>query len=271
LTAAATDNAGATTTAAPSAVIVSAGGPGTGQPIVVRGIKNFRNPVHMTGAGDGSGRLFVVELEGKIWIVQAGNVLPTPFMDLTSKLDCGDGRKRLLSIAFPPEYATKQHFYVKYLDRSCNITIARYATTADPNIGDLSSEQIVLSQPVGDGLFGGPLYFGPDGYLYASLGDGSHSDSDPGNPAQNMGTILGKMLRIDVETANPPTYVIPPDNPFVNVPGVRPEIWASGFRNPWRFSFDRLTGDLYIGDVGSQRYEEIDFQPANSAGGENYG
>jgi glucose/arabinose dehydrogenase len=266
LTAVATDNSGATATSSALTATVT-GGPA----VSLRRVSGFDHPVHATGAGDGSGRLFVLELTGRIWIVQAGAVLPTPFMDLTSKLDCGDGRKRLLSIAFPPSHATTRRFYVKYLDRACNITIARYTTTSDPNVGDLSSQQIVLSQPVGDGLFGGPLYFGPDGYLYASLGDGSHSDSDPGDNGRNLGTILGKMLRIDVETGNPPTYTIPPGNPFISTPGARPEIWSSGFRNPWRFSFDRLTGDLYIGDVGSLSFEEIDFQPANSSGGQNYG
>ena len=241
--------------------------------IAARRVAAFDNPVHVTGAGDGSGRLFVVELSGKIWIIQDGVVLPTPFMDLISKLDCGDGRLRLLSLVFPPGFGqTKQHFYVKHLDRSCNVVIARYRTTANPNVGDLSSEQIVLSQPVGDGLFGGPIYFGPDGFLYASLGDGSHSDTDAGDNAQDPTKILGKMLRLDVETNIAGTYIIPPTNPFADPnDGVRDEIWASGLRNPWRFTFDRATGDLYIGDVGSQRYEEINFQPAGSTGGQNYG
>ena len=190
--------------------------------------------MHVTGAGDGSGRLFVVELSGKIWIVQNGVVLPTPFIDLFPKLDCGDGRLRLLSLAFPPGFGHgKQHFYVKHLDKSCNVVIARYRTTADPNIADPSSEQIVLSKFVGDGLFGGPIYFGPDGYLYVSLGDGSHSDTDNNNNAQASDQILGKVLRLDVETDITGTYTSPPTNPFIHPnDGVRDEIWARGPAEP---------------------------------------
>ncbi len=232
----------------------------------------FEEPVHITGAGDGSGRLFIVEITGKIRIVRNGAVLSTPFLDMTPLLDCGDGRKRLLSLAFPPGYSGLGHFYVKYLDKSCNIVVARFRTTGNPDIADINSRQIIISQPVGVGLFGGPLYFGPiDGYLYVSFGDGSITDSAPGNAAQDPTTLLGKILRIDVETNNPATYSIPPTNPYAGTPGYRPEIWASGFRNPWRFSFDRQTGDLYVGDVGSTGYEEVDFQPANSPGGEDYG
>ena len=232
----------------------------------------FDEPVHITGAGDGSGRLFIVEMTGKIRIVRNGTVQSTPFLDLTSLLDCGDGRKRLLSLAFPPGYSGLGHFYVKYLDKSCNIVVARFRTTGNPDIADINSRQIIISQPVGVGLFGGPLYFGPfDGYLYVSFGDGSITDDAPGNAAQDLTTLLGKVLRIDVETNNPATYSIPPTNPYAGTPGYRPEIWASGLRNPWRFSFDRQTGDLYIGDVGSTRYEEVNFRPADSPGGEDYG
>jgi glucose/arabinose dehydrogenase len=148
----------------------------------------------------------------------------------------------MLSLAFPPGFGqTKQHFYVKHLDKSCNIVIARYRTTSNLNIGDINSEQIVLSLPVGEGLFGGPLYFGPDGYLYASIGDGSLSDGAPGDNAQDPTTLFGKMLRLDVETNINGPYTIPPGNPFVGPDGVRDEIWAKGFRNPWRFAFDRCT------------------------------
>jgi glucose/arabinose dehydrogenase/uncharacterized protein (DUF2141 family) len=243
-------------------------------PVVLSSIGTFDHPVHITGAGDGSARVFVVELTGKIKIVEGGTTLATPFIDLTSRLDCGDGRKRLLSLAFPPGYGAGGHFYVKYLDHACNIVVSRFLVTANPDIADPTSEQIVLTQPVGQGLFGGPLYFGPDGYLYVTFGDGSLHDSDVWNTAQDPTTLLGKMLRLDVETGHPATYTIPTTNPFVNAatfPGYKKEIWALGFRNPWRFSFDHQTGDLYVADIGANAREEIDVQSTFSLGGENYG
>src|SRR4051794_19348873 len=162
----------------------------------------FEQPVHATGAGDGSGRLFVVELTGHIRIVKSGAVLTTPFLDLTDRLDCGDGRKRLLSMAFPPDYGTAslKHFYVKYLNKTCNVVVSRFSTTANPDVADPNSEQIILSEFVGQGLFGGPLSFGPDGKLYVSLGDGSLNDTDVNTNAQDLTSIFGKILRIDVET-----------------------------------------------------------------------
>ena len=144
--------------------------------------------------------------------------------------------------------------------------------TANPDVADPNSEQVVLSvaQPYSNHN-GGQLAFGPnDGYLYIGMGDGG-SGGDPENRAQNPAELLGKMLRIDVETGSPVTYTVPATNPFLGTPAYRGEIWALGLRNPWRFAFDRLTGDLYIGDVGQNQYEEVDFQPASSAGGENYG
>lgn len=227
-------------------------------------------PVHLTHAGDGSGRIFVVEQEGFVRIIKNGVLQSTPFLSITGRVQCC-GEEGLLSVAFPPNYETANHFYVYYTNNAGNNVVARYgllnADQADPN-----SEQIVLTlnHPGESNHNGGQIAFGPnDGYLYIAPGDGGGSN-DPNNNAQRLDTLLGKMLRIDVETGNPATYTIPTTNPFTQT-GALDEIWALGLRNPWRFSFDRQTGDLYIGDVGQGAFEEIDFQPAASAGGENYG
>jgi glucose/arabinose dehydrogenase len=178
----------------------------------------------------------------------------------------------LLSVAFPPDYATKKHFYVYYTNNNGDLVIARYGLLND-NQADPNSEQLVLmiSHPDFSNHNGGQLAFGPnDGYLYAGIGDGG-SGGDPNNNGQNTAAFLGKILRLDVETGNPNSYTIPSTNPFTQTGIHRGEIWALGVRNPWRFSFDRQTGDLYIGDVGQNIYEEIDFQAAASGGGQNYG
>jgi glucose/arabinose dehydrogenase len=235
-------------------------------------IGGLDQPVHIAHAGDGSGRLFVVERPGRIRIVKNGQLLLTPFLDITSRVRSTGGEQGLLSVAFPPNYAGQGYFYVDYTDLLGDTVVARYAVTADLDVADPNSEQIVLTvdQPYANHN-GGQLAFGPsDGYLYIGMGDGG-GGGDPDNNAQNPTSLLGKLLRIDVETGSPLTYTVPPTNPFTQTVGYRPEIWALGLRNPWRFSFDRQTGDLYIGDVGQALYEEVDFQPASSPGGENYG
>jgi glucose/arabinose dehydrogenase len=229
-------------------------------------------PVQITHAGDGSGRLFLVEQSGRIMIAKGGVLQPTPFLDIVSRVSCC-GERGLFSVAFPPAGgAGPDHFYVNYTDRSGNTVIARYRVTANPDVADPASEQIVLAiaQPYANHN-GGQLAFGPrDGYLYIGMGDGG-SAGDPQNRGQDGTELLGKLLRIDVETGSPATYTIPAGNPFTQTIGYRGEIWALGLRNPWRFTFDRLTGDLYIGDVGQNQYEEVNFQAAASSGGENYG
>ena len=235
----------------------------------------FASPVHVTHAGDGSGRIFVVEQGGRIRILDNGAVLPASFLDLASlnppRLVAG-GEQGLLSVAFPPGFAAKGYFYVNYTRAPDGATVvARYRVSAgDANAADPASEEVILtvSQPFANHN-GGQLAFGPDGYLYIGMGDGG-SGGDPLNNGQTSGTPLGKLLRIDVESGAVP-YGIPPTNPFLGVAGYLPEIWALGLRNPWRFSFDRGTGDLYIGDVGQANFEEIDFHPAGSPGGQNYG
>jgi glucose/arabinose dehydrogenase len=236
----------------------------------------FVQPVHVSHAGDGSGRIFVVEQAGGIRILDNGVTLPTPFLDLASanppRLVAG-GEQGLLSVAFPPGYASKGHFYVYYTRAPDGaIVVARYRVSAgNGNVADPASEEaiLVVPHPQFTNHNGGQLAFGPDGYLYIGTGDGG-SGGDPLNNAQNPGSLLGKMLRIDVESGVQP-YGIPRDNPFLLSAVHRPEIWALGLRNPWRFSFDRLTGDLFIGDVGQGAAEEVDFQPAGSPGGQNYG
>jgi uncharacterized repeat protein (TIGR01451 family) len=229
----------------------------------------FTNPVHITHAGDGSQRLFIVEQGGRIRIIKEQALLDRPFLDITKRVSCCNERG-LLSVAFPPGYSNKRYFYVNYTDTVGNTVIARYHLTSNPDVADPDSEELLLpiAQPYMNHN-GGQIAFGPDGYLYIGMGDGG-SGGDPQNNGQNLGTLLGKMLRIDVESNRKP-YAIPPNNPFLAVHAARGEIWALGLRNPWRFSFDRQTGDLYIGDVGQNAYEEINFQRRSSAGGENYG
>ena len=234
-----------------------------------------RSPVHVTHAGDGSGRIFVVEQAGRIRILDNGVVLPVPFLDLASLIPprlIAGGEQGLLSVAFPPGFAAKRYFYVNYTRAPDGATVvARYRVSAgDANVADPASEEVILTipQPFANHN-GGQLAFGPDNNLYIGMGDGG-SGGDPLNNGQSPGTLLGKLLRIDVESGVQP-YKVPPDNPFLLSAGFLPEIWALGLRNPWRFSFDRGTGDLYIGDVGQANFEEIDFQPAGSPGGQNYG
>ncbi|MCX6612794.1 MAG: PQQ-dependent sugar dehydrogenase, partial [Acidobacteria bacterium] len=221
-------------------------------------------------ARDGSGRLFLVRQDGTIAIWRAGQVLQRPFLDIRSKVSTG-GERGLLGLAFPPNYKEKKWFYVNYTDRGGATVIARYQLVgSDPDLADPANERIVLTipQPFANHN-GGQIQFGPDGMMYIGMGDGGDANDPQGN-GQNKRSLLGKMLRIDTES-NLARYEIPPDNPFVGDASYRPEIWALGLRNPWRFSFDRSTGDLYIGDVGQDRWEEIDFQPRSSKGGENYG
>ncbi len=225
----------------------------------------------ITNAGDG--RLFLTLREGRIVIFENGGVRPQPFLDIHG-LTTTDGERGLLSTAFHPHYAGNGFFFVNYTNLQGNTVIARYqVSAADPNRADPASARILLTieQPFSNHN-GGQIQFGPDGDLYIGMGDGG-SAFDPACRAQRTDTLLGKMLRIDVDqnVATPPYYGIPASNPFRGAGDPPDKVWASGLRNPWRFSFDRETGDLWIGDVGQDRREEIDFQPAASRGGENYG
>ena len=233
----------------------------------------FDRPVYVTHAGDGSGRLFVVERPGRIQIIKNGATLAQPFLNITARVGSSGSEEGLLSVAFPPNFSASKRFYVYYNNLSGDLVIARFGLTANADDADESSEQIILTipHPTNANHNGGQLQFSPrDGFLYMATGDGG-AGGDPPNNAQTTNVLLGKMLRLNVETGNPTTYTIPITNPFTQTAGYRPEIWALGLRNPWRFSFDRLTSDLYIGDVGQGAREEVDLQVANSGGGENYG
>lgn len=225
--------------------------------------------VGITHAGDGSGRLFLTEQVGRIRIHNGTSVLTTPFLDIDPLVRCC-GEEGMLSTAFHPNYASNGFFFVYYTNNSGDQVVARYTRSAgNPNVADPASAKIIITipHPNQGNHNGGPLKFGPDGYLYIATGDGG-GGGDPDENAQDLSVLLGKQLRLDIDTAGP--YVVPPSNPFVGVAGARPEIWAYGLRNPWRFTFDRQTGDMFIGDVGQGQREEIDFQPAG-VGGLNYG
>jgi glucose/arabinose dehydrogenase len=223
------------------------------------------DPVSITHAGDS--RLFITLQIGQIVIWDGTRILPDPFLDIRS-LTVASGERGLLSVAFHPQYAQNGFFFVNYTDRQGDTVIERYRVSSNPNRADASTAKRVLfiDQPYPNHN-GGQLQFGPDGYLYIGMGDGG-SAGDPENRAQNRSTLLGKMLRIDV---NGDPYVVPPSNPYASGSGGLPEIWASGLRNPWRFSFDRASGDLWIADVGQGSWEEVNLQRATSIGGENYG
>jgi glucose/arabinose dehydrogenase len=224
-------------------------------------------PVFVTAPPGDTERLFIVEFNtGKIKILKSGSVLSTPFLDIGS-LVTDNFNFGLLGLAFHPDYANNGYFYVQYVDNSSRPMVARYTVSSDPDVADSGSAQTVIQLSAIIDHQGGTVAFGPDGYLYVGFGDGQATD--PSNRAQNDGDLHGKLLRLDVDGGTP--YAIPSDNPFVGPGDPLDEIWAKGFRNPFRFTFDRLTGNLYIGDVGQEAREEIDFQPAASGGGENYG
>lgn len=237
---------------------------------LVRFVGNMPNAIDIQNARDGTGRLFVALQTGSIWVVRDGRELGTPLLNLGTKTRAS-GECGLLGLAFPPGFREKQYFYVNYTDAQCrNTTVSRYRMR-DTDTADPDSETVILrqTQPF-QNHNGGQLAFGPDGYLYIGFGDGG-SGGDPQGFGQNRRSWLGKILRIDTEAGGSQPYRVPPSNPFVGNDAYLPEIWSLGWRNPWRFSFDRETGDMWIGDVGQNRAEEIDFQPASSRGGENYG
>ena len=244
-------------------------------------VTSANSPVDLINAGDGSGRLFIVERGGRIRIWD-GRVQRT-FLDIGSRVntnDSGGDERGLLGLAFPPDYSTKGHFYVNYISSATSprgaTVISRFSVNrANPNDALETSEEVLLiiSQPEPNHN-GGQIHFGPDGYLYIGMGDGGGAGDVHGSigNGQATNTFLGKMLRIDVEGTPDPgsNYAIPSDNPFLLDPEVPDEIWSFGLRNPWRWSFDRKTGDMYIADVGQYEWEEVNFIPASSTGGENF-
>ena len=232
-------------------------------------------PVEIAHAGDGSGRLFIVEQAGIIKVLKDGALLPTPFLDIVSSVRTDDAlpntERGLLGLAFHPQYAANRRFYVFYTRLPDGaLQVSEYlASAGNPDVADAGSARPVINvaHASAGNHNGGKIAFGPDGYLYISTGDGGGAN-DPNGNGQNIDALLGKILRIDVNTSG--TYLVPPTNPFVGVAGAD-EVWAYGLRNPWKFSFDRLRGDLYIADVGQEQIEELNFQPAAEPGGRNYG
>ncbi len=227
-------------------------------------------PVDLTSP-PGDSRLFVAEKAGRIRIIENGAVRPTPFLDISGQVGASGSEQGLLGLAFDPAYATNGRFVVNYTNLAGDTRISAFRVSADPNVAVAAGEELILGvdQPFANHN-GGQLAFGPDGHLYIGLGDGGDR-GDPLKNGQSLATLLGKLLRIDLRGGAP--YAVPPDNPFAAQAAARGEIWSYGLRNPWRFSFDRVTGDLYIGDVGQDRFEEIDVSPASSGAGhgDNYG
>ena len=227
--------------------------------------QGLASPIDLQNAG--GDRLYVVEQRGAIRIIEDGAVLVTPFLDIRERVGSEGNEQGLLGLAFHPAFAENGYLFVNYTDLSGDTVVARFHAS-DPLLADPGSETVVLTydQPYANHN-GGGLEFGPDGYLYIGSGDGG-SAGDPEERAQNPDSLLGKLLRIDITGGEP--YAVPPDNPHA-AGGGRPEIWALGLRNPWRFTFDPLTSDLFIGDVGQGEWEEINYLPAGSGGGANFG
>jgi glucose/arabinose dehydrogenase len=229
----------------------------------------LNQPLDIRNAGDGSGRMFVAERAGVIKIIQDGKLLPEPFIDLRDVIEDYHNEQGLLGFVFHPNYKENGIFYVNYSDLQNDSVIARFHVSSDPNIADPRSEKVVLhiDHPFHNNN-GGMLQFGPDGYLYIALGDGGDW-SDPKDNAQNTHSLLGKILRIDVDGGKP--YAIPADNPFADGKDGAPEVWAYGLRNPWRFTIDPVSGDMFIGDVGQAQYEELNYIKAGTPPGLNFG
>jgi glucose/arabinose dehydrogenase len=227
-------------------------------------------PLYLSAPPGDLNRLFIVEKGGVIRIVKNGALLPSPFLDIGTLVSTGS-EQGLLGLAFDPGYVSTGRFIVHYTDAAGDTRLSSFQVSGDPDVADPGSEAVILTadQPY-DNHNGGQVSFGPDGFLYLGLGDGG-SAGDPEGRGQDLSDLLGSILRIDVSAGA--AYTIPPDNPFVGVAGARPEVWSYGLRNPWRFSFDRATGDLYIADVGQGNYEEVDISLAAGGAGKgvNYG
>jgi glucose/arabinose dehydrogenase len=240
----------------------------TGSVKVAVATSGFDSPLDVTNAGDGSGRLFVVERAGRIRLVKGGALVGRPFLDISGRIASG-GERGLLGLAFHPDYPTDPRFFVDYTDSDGNTVVSQFTvSSSDPDLGDPKSEIVLMhiAQPFANHN-GGAVVFGPDRMLYIATGDGG-SEGDPQGNGQRLDTYLGKILRIDVDVAAGAStaYQVPADNPFTTTAGAKPEIWLYGLRNPWRIRFDNESGDLWIGDVGQNAWEEIDVARAGQKG-----
>jgi len=234
--------------------------------VLVPAVKGLKEPTFVAGPPDSTKRLFVLEREGRVRVASADGVLKaTPFLDVSDNTSTGT-EEGLIGLAFDPGFTQNGYVYIDHTATDATVQIVRYTVSPDrPDQVDPSTASTVMTIPKRSKFHnGGTLMFGPDGYLYISVGDDEASEE-----AQKLTSVYGKILRIDVDSAQP--YAIPPSNPFANQADARGEIWSYGFRNPWRLSFDRATGDMWVGDVGDAKWEEVDMQPASSHGGENYG
>jgi glucose/arabinose dehydrogenase len=236
--------------------------------MAVRVANNLSEPVDLTSPPGDTARVFIVEKTGTIRILRGGQVLARAFLDISGLVSSG-GEQGLLGLAFHPQYASNGKFYVHYTDKpNGNIHVVEYLVSSNPDSASATNREILFQDHSRySNHNGGQVAFGPDGYLYIGLGDGG-SGGDPQGNGQNLNVLLAKILRIDVNSGSP--YAIPAANPFQGQTGKRGEIWSYGQRNPWRFSFDRGNGDMYIGDVGQERWEEVNYEPAGM-GGRNYG
>ena len=235
----------------------------------LRLVARFDSPVHVAAPPEDP-RLFVVEQAGRVRVVKAGRTLATPFLDITSVVRHG-GEQGLLSIAFPPDYADSGLFYVHHNGTDGAVRVAEYRVSRDPDRADPRSRRELLRIPKKSSNHnGGQLAFDPEGMLLVAVGDGG-GGNDPDDNAQDLGTLLGKVLRIDPRPSGGRPYGIPPGNPYVDTSGARPEVWAYGLRNPWRFSLDPETGDFWLADVGQYAVEEVNVVPPARQAGANYG
>ena len=252
----------------PTAVSCAAGTPVAGIPALTARlvVSGLRDPLDLQSVREDRERVYVVEQDGRILVVRNGQVQAAAFLDVSDRISSG-GERGLLGLAFHPRFAQNRRFFVNYTDPRGDTRISEFQA-ASADAADAATERVLLrvAQPFSNHN-GGGLAFGSDGYLYIGLGDGG-SGGDPLGNGQRLDTLLGKMLRVDVDGG--PPYAVPPDNPFRSTPGAQPEIWAFGLRNPFRFAFDRATGELYIGDVGQGAVEEVDVAGPR-AGGLNYG
>jgi len=229
-------------------------------------VNGLSQPVDLQSTPGDTNRLFIVEKAGIIRVFRDGALLPRPFLDISARVSTGT-EQGLLGLAFHPQFATNRRFYVDYTDGSGDTRVVEFLADAGLDSASATEREILFVAQPASNHNGGQIAFGPDGYLYVALGDGG-GGGDTYHNGQNLGSLLAKLLRLNVDAGS--SYSIPPDNPFVGRTGAKEETWDYGLRNPWRFSFDRLNGDIYIGDVGQNLYEEVDYEP-HQAGGKNYG